>query len=786
MRQALHRLLLLASLVLRLGWAQEIELPPSPPPQQLTDAYIDAEFAASILAAANGTGSTEELLYTTEPNLERSFTTSKWLSRDQTHVTTGKTLNNEDTTLREGGENQLFIVGNLSDKEQIIHMTRHGLYRRADVKFEEFVAQPTGSGEDGYGLWRTWESRGPCPRELLIADPWGSVSWEAPPGHLRARECSWVVRPGMYLRQGYFRLSRAPIALSFRTFHLAAPFEVLDIYDGAHPGSPLLARITGQRLPDQITSTGAEVRIVLITTLDTNVTKAWQDIDDALATGNLREAQARFIVAARCRMVGFYRQPMRRILKSLSIRMSKRQGNAWLRREWFSGSEHPFERAYNESLVSVLEDLTAWDKRSRHDEGKDDVAWDGVLSVRRYPSPVIQPERNPYHGSTEADVDKSVQLQRYLGNLDDHLSGFSLDFTTSADCSGKGIAPYGEGVFPPLTVSSEPRNKEQPGSNFDYLPFPIQETSCQPMLVSGPQTTRDRPFTVADTVMKDAQEDQLRSCLHPGQCDLQVTALTGAASNCTRYCDVFMQCVQEQMGNRSAWKVGRNMYNKSLAAAGRDKCVQMPEAALCVNVQYPPTGMLSAGWWTELGAWTREAPKNAICLDFTCLSCAIDIYRTYFNCAHECSKDPIDPTPTCIDCSYSFEDSYEDIDGLRDRFWEGYLSGSFGFHLCPDCNLESEGMMGGGEIPMSRDCRRCHYALEDLINNDPFTCIDSGLSGSRCFRTDRGGYNFEQDFYLTLKEGMLPGLPGGLDLTMEGNAAELAEDESNVGYNYGA
>merc|ERR1719399_1509891 len=121
-------------------------------------------------------------------------------------------------------------------------MTRHGLYRRADAKFAEFVASPTGSDEDGYGLWRTWESHGSCPQELLIADPWGTISWEAPPGYPQARECSWVVRPGMYRHKGYFRLSRSPISLSFRTFALNAPFEVFDIYDGANADAPLLGR----------------------------------------------------------------------------------------------------------------------------------------------------------------------------------------------------------------------------------------------------------------------------------------------------------------------------------------------------------------------------------------------------------------------------------------------------------------------------------------------------------------------------------------------------------------
>ena len=227
---------------------------------------------------------------------------------------------------------------------------------------------------------------------------------------------------------------------------------------------------------------------------DLNASRYWSNMTASIAERKLRDAQALFISAARSRLVGFYKQPMRRILRAIAIRLSGQPENSWMRRVWFSAGEapeHGWDREYNASLSSVLQDLTNWDKRSRHDEGKDTVPWDSVLGTRRYPTAVLEPDRNPYHEglasayypgaikkTPNVDIEESVQLLRYLGFLDERPSGFSLDFTTSADCRGAGIAPYGEGVFPPVTVSSHP------GKNFDYLPFPLQATSCQPMMIS--------------------------------------------------------------------------------------------------------------------------------------------------------------------------------------------------------------------------------------------------------------------------------------------------------------
>ena len=160
---------------------------PPPPPPGPTSAQQDFALASSTktaLAEANATSLTPHSEYRNSPSLARSMDTTPWKNRDRKQVTRSKTLLDDDAQLHEG--NQTFtMAGSISEKELVLHMTRFGLFRRSDSKFAEFVSQPTGTGFDGYGLWRTWESQGSCPEELLVADPWGSLSWEAAPGSLR-------------------------------------------------------------------------------------------------------------------------------------------------------------------------------------------------------------------------------------------------------------------------------------------------------------------------------------------------------------------------------------------------------------------------------------------------------------------------------------------------------------------------------------------------------------------------------------------------------------------------
>ena len=278
----------------------DLAAPPGPPgpaavrsqmssPGPRNTLQYDAGYAAESRndSLANTTTMFDNTSYTIEPVLARSTGTTSWLDRDRQRVMAGSDLYDDDAQLHQGNET-LRMAGDTNERAVAAFMSRHGLYRRADDKFSEFVAQPTGRSDDGYGLWRVWESHGDCPIELLLADPWGSISWQAPPGPLRVIECSWVVRPGMYRHSGYFKLSRAPIVLSFRSFSLAAPHEVLDVYDGAHQDARLLGRFTGLKRPEQITSTNAEIRIVLSADLGTEAQQVWVELDTFLASGKLQ------------------------------------------------------------------------------------------------------------------------------------------------------------------------------------------------------------------------------------------------------------------------------------------------------------------------------------------------------------------------------------------------------------------------------------------------------------------------------------------------------------------
>ena len=466
--------------------------PPSPPP----DIVVDAAYVLSSNEWFSQMSNDTKDSFTTDPKLARSFEATRWQNRDRHFVTTGLGLDSATGS----SPQDVTLGGNLQEQANVAYLTRHGLYRRTDDKFSEFVARPTESTNDGYGMWRTWESHGNCPYELLIADPWGSLSWEAA-SHtaLQPIDCSWVIRPGMYRHGGYFKLSRAPIALIFRSLSLASPIEKLTIYDGEHAGAPMIAQFTGQRVPDQISSTGPAVRVVLSADLNRTASGIWEAIQDAISRDALSDAQSRFLIAAKSRILGFYRQDMRRILTAMAIKLSSREDHRWMRRKWFGGDTASFDRAYNTSLATVLEDFTGWEKRHKAQEGKEGMQWESKMGPRRYPVQVLEPSRNPYYmesgieGSLNVDVDYHVQLQRSLGHLPKRASGFSVDFTTNADCGGRGIAPYGNAKFPPLTVSSEPN------TNFEFLEFPMRVSSCQAMAISGPQTTRDRPFTYAHT-----------------------------------------------------------------------------------------------------------------------------------------------------------------------------------------------------------------------------------------------------------------------------------------------
>ena len=86
----------------------------------------------------------------------------------------------------------------------------------------------------------------------------------------------------MFRKDGYVRLSRAPVALSFRTLSLLTDIEHVDVYDGASANARMIARYTGRQVPHQITSTGAELRLVYWVDLNRTAFQAWEEIEAAL------------------------------------------------------------------------------------------------------------------------------------------------------------------------------------------------------------------------------------------------------------------------------------------------------------------------------------------------------------------------------------------------------------------------------------------------------------------------------------------------------------------------
>ena len=425
-----------------------------------------------------------DLAYTNDldPKLARSSFSTPWLDRDRRRVVTPV----EHTLTKTVGT---ALAGREAEIGEQVALTRHGLFRRVDEKFRFFV--PRTVQTDGYGLWRYWESQGDCPKDLLIRDPWGTISWEAHHrAHARSIECSWVVQPGMFRKDGYVRLSRAPVALSFRTLSLLTDIEHVDVYDGASANARMIARYTGRQVPHQITSTGAELRLVYWVDLNRTAFQAWEEIEAALIQGQMVAAVRRFATMARFGVVGFYDQDARRTLEMMAARLSSKPQHRWIRRKWF-GPAGGFKNVYDVAAATVGQDADLWLKRYRHEPGKEHEPWEERLSPRRWPHAFIEPEQNPnYHVTGSGKVLDFTPTSEGIWRHGEP-SGFSVDFTTSADCRGAGIATEGKAYLPPLMVSgNRPRS-------YIYLPFPLEASSCQLMEIEEgtPQTTAYRPFT---------------------------------------------------------------------------------------------------------------------------------------------------------------------------------------------------------------------------------------------------------------------------------------------------
>ena len=92
----------------------------------------------------------------------------------------------------------------------------------------------TAHAGDGYALRRRWSSHGQCPTELLVTDPYGQISFRGPKHEdgrprLTQQVCSWRLRPGLFLRDGYLSDMTGPITISFSAFSLT-PYEAFEVW----------------------------------------------------------------------------------------------------------------------------------------------------------------------------------------------------------------------------------------------------------------------------------------------------------------------------------------------------------------------------------------------------------------------------------------------------------------------------------------------------------------------------------------------------------------------------
>ena len=274
-----------------------------------------------------------------------------------------------------------------------------------------------------------------------------------------------------------------------------------------------------------------------------------------------------------------------------------------------------------------------------------------------------------------------------------------------------------------------------------------------------------------------------------GSCNPMASGTSGSGGNCSTACEVFLACTTDALANRSEWKVGRNLYNKSLAMRARAHCLGIPEAVECLNIKKPDVDPC-VGRKSTVDAPCGEEPislsnpKSAGCLDLGCYFCGQVLWSKYFTCAIDCGgvndasicpacahaahmccqpvhpPPPVPPLPQnmthpsieCSDCSFNFEDMYEQIDLLRYTLWQAYFVGAMGKTGCSEilCPFTHTGLLDASE-PMSEDCRRCHYPMEDFINTDHEACLHG--DEFRCVTLTRGINNYMQDVFAPDLEG---------------------------------
>jgi len=372
---------------------------------------------------------------------------------------------------------------------------------------------------------------------------------------------------------------------------------------------------------------------------------------------------------------------------------------AKLHRRLFGAQKADFATRLEAVLDVAAQEDRFYEKRSRHEVGKEDVGWEQRYKSRGYPSASIRLSEDERGG---------------VSNIG-RLSSFSLNFTCLADCSASGMLPYGAQVFPPTRSSGE-------AGNFRFLPFPLNVPACQQVHYSGQQTTRDRPFTIAENLMKTQMQTELYTCLLPqsrpdgcvSNADMVRDGSVGdviSGGNCTLQCPEFLECVEEALRNNRTAEAGAVCRN---SAAGRTCTARSPAT-------FDDDGIRSG--------------NVGICLAYDCLYCAVERYDEYFRCAVSCQL--LDPdtgsvSNTALDCSYTYEDVHWLLPKLTERIWEAYMLGAVGPYVFSDilnANFTTCATMGEGCVSMT-NFRRDAYGIGAVAALDSSDADSVDVAGS--------------------------------------------------------
>ena len=152
--------------------------------------------------------------------------------------------------------------------------------------------------------------------------------------------------------------------------------------------------------------------------------------------------------------------------------------------------------------------------------------------------------------------------------------------------------------------------------------------------------------SIVESLMKTAAEEEMTYCVD-GSCSPMMSGISGGGGNCSDSCEVFLACTANALVNRSEWRIGRNLYNKSLVMRARDRCLDLPEAIECLNIKQPDINLGES-------PISLDNPKSAGCLDLDCFFCGQVLWSKYFTCAIDCGQVTPPPSP-CL-CTRSCPD----------------------------------------------------------------------------------------------------------------------------------